>query len=279
MKIKRKILFAVLGIIMIATLVIAVPLVYFGSINTTITVMQHIKIDGHDYNEPVSHDITGFPGQTMCFRHEIINEGEEGTWIDWNHVSDDSVNITVRHVPEYLSNIEFYVHVSNNNDESFVIYVNDECIGEWIDYDDLNEWRTIEFPLLLNYYIPVGDTYTIRLDSPTGDTLQIKTISLYCDLDIMCDFVDLGTPDSENYNLQGGWGNAISGAGRIAFVYEDTVSLDMNCSECSAEANEFDFPFFIDGEDTIPFCICYYLEDVLFGHEYSVESYLIPFER
>ena len=74
MKRKSKIVLGVLSILIASTLVVSAGLLsYYGKVETTANVQQSVVIDGHNWDEPITHELDINAGCTEVFKHKILN--------------------------------------------------------------------------------------------------------------------------------------------------------------------------------------------------------------
>ena len=73
----KKLLIAVLAIVLLVGTTGAALLTYYGRVVTTATMGQSVLLDGKNWDDPVTHDISGYGGSSYCFQHTLENRGSE----------------------------------------------------------------------------------------------------------------------------------------------------------------------------------------------------------
>lgn len=215
--------FVVLGILLTIT-VSAALIPWHGEAQMTIKAKQGTTLDGHAWDDPVTHmwDEGAYGGCCECVEHYIEKPGCNGGWYDWEHWGEpdmEGIYITmVEKEPDCCEHILELLEVNVLDGQAqwddFEVYVDGSLVyayaavggaETWILHAiDLIPWRfqccgihTVEIVCTASqpwaYFNPYGQ-------------LGVDTITLYCEELVLCDSVDIGKPASEaGHNLQG-WG-------------------------------------------------------------------------
>jgi len=308
---RKKLLLVAISMIVASTLVSATLLNNFGSIRTTMNVEQSVQIDGHNYDEPVEHQIDAIGGCCYCFEHEVTNQGCEGIWLDWEHYGEpdlDGIDISI--VSEcYLEHLDVSVLDGMAQYDDFEVYVDGILVYTYYAQGGSETWilHTID---LTPYQIPCYGTHNITIDCIAGTPWQywqtygqlgVDTIDLYCGCPCnpqWCDGVDIGKTASEAGHNPWSWGGiepATSGGNwggiddcRATWAPTETTppgsaattwaSVELTCDfcECDCEKPPMDLPFYLEPGETLEFCICYKLDMLIMPGMYTIWSQLIP---
>lgn len=93
----KKLLLGVLAIALLVGTTGAALLTYYGRIVTTATMGQSVLLDGKNWDDPVTHDISGYGGSSYCFQHTLENRGGEDVEIAFDTTfSPSGDGITVK---------------------------------------------------------------------------------------------------------------------------------------------------------------------------------------
>lgn len=273
MKFRSKKIIAVFCIILTATLVSATILPFFGEINATINVKQPIKIDGRDFDNPITYGIEGYPG-IICddTNHYITNDGNTPVSLYWDHIitpDDGGVEVIMN---EYFYLGELEIRVFDGNNDPFWVSIEDNndillCEKEFINDNDDNAFHVYTWDLTL-YEIPYNcDTFTIAFYSavdPSGSTVRVDYVKL-CDV-----MVDIGDEPSEIGHDLISWSPIIILGSTNCRSIDGGASLTITCVQ---QVHDFNGVFVINPGETIIFSICYELNQGYIG-TYTVSSQL-----
>jgi len=306
-------IFAVLIIALATTLVSATLLSSFGTVETTIDVSQSVTIDGHDWDDPVTHAIGGYAGCCHCFEHTVANNGCEAVCLDFETDPVEGIDFVYYEKPVEPSCCDHIL-------ELLVVKVLDG-MAEWDDFDayvdgtlvysydaqggDPEDWITHTIPLT-GFEIPCCGTHTITIDctsnpwthfDPYGQ-LAVDYVALYCEGEVLCDSVDIGDPTSEAGHNPIGWGpiepantgGTYGGIGncRCTWFYEDPqndaswATIELTCEDCYDPQSECDCDhpgldqFCLGPGESIVLCLCYDLDILLAPGTYNMISHLVP---
>jgi len=299
---------AVLAILIAVTMIASAGLLtYFGQITTTATVSQSVQIDEHNWDEPIAHELEAFGGCCYCFEHEITNNGCEPIILDWETWGTpdlEGIDVTFQRQP-YLATLEANVLDGMAEYDDFDVYVDGTLVYSYEAEGGTETWILHEIDLL-PFCIPAEGTHTIKFDCTaeepwehfeTYGQLGVDTVALYCELDLLCDSVDIGCPTSESGHNLIGWGPiepATSGGnwGGIdncrATWYptepgqqtdESWASVELTCEVPECDCNGVPFmmePFELQPDETIEFCICYEFDMLIAPGIYEIYTQLIP---
>lgn len=287
--------------LLVATTLVGATLIsYFGKVETTMNVAQSVQIDGKDWNEPITYDLSDAQaGCCYCYEHTVTNNACEPIELVFNHVGVPNLaGIDVSYKQKcYLDRLEVNVLDGQAQYDNFDVYVGGILVYSYSALGGAETWilHTID---LTSYQIPCFGTHTIKIDctaiSPWGSwatygQLGVDTIALYCGE--ICDSVDIGKLTSEaGHNLQS-WGTiepAASGGNwggiddcRATWTSTDnsrSATVDLTCEfcECDCDKPNLDMPFTLQPDETLEFCICYDLDVLLAPGAYTVTHKLVP---
>jgi len=306
MKKTSKVIGAVMILVISAMLVSATLLTYFGEVETTMTVSQSILLDGHNWDEPVTHQFEATGGCCYCFEHSIGNQGCEGIWLDWQHSGNpDLEGIDVYIIPKcYLVQLDINVLDGMAQYDDFEVYVDGTLVYTYYANGGSENWIMHSIDLS-PYNIPCYGTHTVTVDCIAGSPwtywqtygqLGVDEMTLYCcspEGPVVCDYVDIGDSTSEaGHNLQS-WGPiepATSGGTwgsiddcRVTWSPTENpvttwASVDLTCEfcQCDCDKEPMELPFYIEPEEMIEFCICYKLDMLIAPGTYTITSTLVP---
>jgi len=213
---KRKLVSIFIALGFILTLSVSAALIpWHGEAQMTIKAKQGTTLDGHAWNDPVTHmwDEGAYGGCCECVEHYIDKPGCNDGWYDWNHWgSPDMEGIYVTMVEKEPSCCEHILETLEVNVldgqalyDDFEVYVDGilvytySALGgseTWILHAiDLTPFQLICCgPHLIDITCTAPQPWTYF--NPYGQ-LGVDTITLYCEGHVLCDSVDMGKPASE----------------------------------------------------------------------------------